>query len=328
MPEGTFELGFELNPLTESGHLDNSLDFAGGRRRLERDPLYNLASKNREKANDLVKEGNCQEAIGKYTEAIMQLRSCEGETDVEWCDESRLKVRQLRATIYLNLSLCFLKLEQWQHASNTATRALQGDKNPPDPHEDVLEPAKKVKALFRRASAQCEGFGNFEKALADLKKAHEFDPTDGQVLQMMKKCQIAVSKVTKKADKKMTGFLKKAQEEGDGGLFDESLRPKPEEKKPSKPVEPFKVKDGLFWMPGNKEDAPEAADNKDEGNGEIDYAELTREINEMREDNPKAYQAVREKLKEHYEAIANEAGEEMTPSELVDAALAEKLERG
>lgn len=38
--------------------------------------------------------------------------------------------------------------------------------------------------------------------------------------------------------------------------------------------------------------------------------------------------AVREKLQEHYGERANEAVKEMLPSELVDAALAEKLERG
>jgi len=41
-----------------------------------------------------------------------------------------------------------------------------------------------------------------------------------------------------------------------------------------------------------------------------------------------SFQAVREKLKEHHSTIAFEAGKEMPQSELVDAAVAEKLERG
>ena len=56
--------------------------------------------------------------------------------------------------IPLPRSLCFLKLKQWQHSVNTATRALQGDKDPVDPKENVLPPEKKAKALFRRALAQ------------------------------------------------------------------------------------------------------------------------------------------------------------------------------
>merc|ERR1719454_1596703 len=108
----------------------------------------------------------------------MQLRSLESENDVRWDDTARLKVRELRAAAYLNLSLCFLKTEQWTHAINTATRALQGDKEPPDPKEDVLSPEKKAKALFRRAQAQNEGFGNFDKAKEDLEKALEYAPED------------------------------------------------------------------------------------------------------------------------------------------------------
>merc|ERR1712217_845282 len=106
-------------------------------------------------------------------------------------DAERLKVRQLRAAAYLNLSLCFLKGQQWMHATNTATRALQGDKEPPDARDDVLTPDKKAKALFRRATAQCE-FGNFDKAQEDLKKALEYVPQDGQIQEMLRKCDYAV----------------------------------------------------------------------------------------------------------------------------------------
>merc|ERR1719230_453940 len=147
---------------------------------------------------------------------IMQLRALDNEVGIEWTDEGHLAVRQLRASAYLNLSLCFLKTEQWTHASNTATRAIQGDKDPPDPKEDVLAPEKKAKALFRRATAQCEGFGNFDKALEDLRRAHEFAPEDKAVQQMLKKCELAVAKTEKTATQKMKGFLSKSKEIQDG----------------------------------------------------------------------------------------------------------------
>merc|ERR1719181_2068163 len=113
----------------------------------------------------------------------MKVRSLEGEKDVVWTDESTKDVRLLVATAYLNLSACFLKTQQWTHASNTATRAMQGDKDPPDPKHDVLAPEKKAKALFRRAQAQSEGFGNYEKAKEDLQKAVELAPEDKAVQQ-------------------------------------------------------------------------------------------------------------------------------------------------
>merc|ERR1719335_1984464 len=72
----------------------------------------------------------------------MQVRALENEPGVEWTDAGHEAVHQLRAAAYLNLSLCFLKTQQWTHASNTATRAMQGDKEPPDPKHDVLSAEK------------------------------------------------------------------------------------------------------------------------------------------------------------------------------------------
>mmetsp|Transcript_64455 Transcript_64455/g.153842 ORF Transcript_64455/g.153842 Transcript_64455/m.153842 type:complete len:347 (+) Transcript_64455:59-1099(+) len=295
---GGFQLGFQVTPLTEGGELDTSGDFTGSKHSVEFDPLYKMACENREGGNKLVQEGQYEQAIGRYSELIMQLRSLEAEEDVKWNDEGRLLVRKLRAATYLNLSLCFLKMEQWMHATNTATRALQGDKEPPNPAEDVLEPRLKAKALFRRASAQCE-FGNFDSALADLKKATDIAPEDKAIEQMLRKCQYAVTKVTKKADKKMAGFLKKAQEEGDGGLFDDSLRPSEEATKstPSKPSEPMKMKDGLWIVPQDEKEKAAVVN----ANGDINFEELSREISELKESKPDAFEELREKVKGYIE---------------------------
>merc|ERR1712187_422373 len=97
--------------------------------------------------------------------------------------------------------------EQWTHASNTATRALQGDKDPPDPKEDVLAPEKKSKALFRRAQAQSQGFGNYAKASEDLKKALVLVPSDKAIEQEAAKVEKHLAKAAKAADKKLSGFL-------------------------------------------------------------------------------------------------------------------------
>merc|ERR1719387_2994671 len=196
---GGYQLGFELKPLNESGGLDTSGDFFGGPHPVEEDSLYKMALENREGGNKLVKEGQYEPAIGRYSEMIMQTRSLANEDDVVWTDAGRELVRSLRAAAYLNLSLCFLKTEQFQHASNTATRALQGDKEPPVPAENVLPADKKAKALFRRATAQCEGFGNFDKTLVDLRKAKELAPDDKAIEQMLRKCEVAVRKTTKAA---------------------------------------------------------------------------------------------------------------------------------
>eukprot|EP00929_Paragymnodinium_shiwhaense_P062901 TRINITY_DN3142_c0_g1_i1.p2 TRINITY_DN3142_c0_g1~~TRINITY_DN3142_c0_g1_i1.p2 ORF type:complete len:371 (-),score=131.14 TRINITY_DN3142_c0_g1_i1:144-1256(-) len=251
---GGYNMGFRLEPLTADGDLNNALDFRGGRHKALKDPLYMMSCENRETGNRMVKEGQYEQAIAQYSELIVKTRTLEGEDDVDWDDDSRTEVCMLRATAYLNLSLCFLKTEQWTHASNTATRAMQGDKDPPDPKENVLPADKKAKALFRRATAQCEGFGNFDKALEDLRKAKELTPDDKGIEQMLRKCEIAVKKTDKAASKKMAGFLSKEVAEK-GGLFDDSEERSKKAHEPQKqPTEPMKLKDGLFIMPPNAEE--------------------------------------------------------------------------
>lgn len=310
--EAGFFSGFQV---TEQG------EFPVGEHVLERNPLWTMATDNRENGNNAVKEGKYDQAISRYSELIMQLRSVESSNDVKWNDDSRLKVRQLRAAAYLNLSLCFLKGQQWTHASNTATRALVGDKEPPDARDDVLEPEKKAKALFRRATAQCE-FGNFDKARDDLKKAVEYTPNDKGIQQMLQKCDYAVKKVEKKADKKIAGFLNKAVKEGDGGLFDDSLRPSEKladvHVNKDKPAEKLvKMRDGLWVKPddlarawGSQNVAP-APDEEEDDNRPVDYEQLTHEIAQMKHENPQQYYELQEKMKLILDGASTGTEEEM-----------------
>jgi len=284
----SYQLGFQVTPMC-NGELDTSGDFKGGPHAAEQDTLYKMAEENRDGGNKMVQQGRYEEAIGRYTEMIMQTRALDNETDVEWTEEGRVAVRQLRAAAYLNLSLCFLKTQQWTHASNTATRAMQGDKEPPDPKEDVLTPEKKAKALFRRATAQTEGFGNFSKAAADLAQALKYTPDDKNIQQELAKTELAVKKVAKTADKKLSGFLNKRKDK-DEGLFGDDLRPADGPKAKPIPNEPMKLSDGLWVMPGGEENKEEPSDDK------VDYDELSREIAELREANAEEFGALRDKV--------------------------------
>jgi len=285
----------------------DSTEWPSGEHPLERNPIWKMANDERENGNNFVKEANYEKAIGKYSQLIMQLRSVENTSEIKWDDASRLEVRQLRAAAYLNLSLCFLKTSQWMHASNTATRALQGDKEPPDARDNVLAPDKKAKALFRRATAQCE-FGNFDKANEDLKKAAELAPNDTGIQQMLRKCDYAVNKVTKKADKKMSGFLKKAQKEGDGGLFDDDLR-KYEKSVPDKPAPDLvKWQEGLWIQPPDKNQQPTSATETEEE--PVDYDVLASEIALIRDEKPEQYKEIQAEIKKLLEGDANAEEEE------------------
>lgn len=292
-PEGNYQMGFQITPLVDGG-LDTSGDFKGGPHPAEDDPLYNMALENRDGGNKMVQAGQYEIAIGRYSELIMQTRALDNEPDVEWTDDSRIAVRQLRAAAYLNLSLCFLKTEQWTHASNTATRALQGDKDPADPQDDVLAPEKKAKALFRRAQAQSQGFGNYTKAQEDLQQALKHTPEDKTIQKELTNIETLIKKAAKAADKKLAGFLnsKKAEE----GIFTDDVRPEDGPKAKPGPTEPMKLSDGLWVMPG-MEEKPKVEPNSEE----VDFEELSREITEMQEACPDDFAKLREQVQNKIE---------------------------
>merc|ERR1712014_467033 len=211
---------------------------------------------------------------------------------VQWDDKGRLLVREVRAAAYLNLSLCFLKLKQYVHAVNTSTRALQGDKDPADPRDDVLAPEKKAKALFRRAQAQREGFDKLEEAVKDLKKAAEYVPDDKNVQQELLRATQALAKQTKSADKKLAGFLAGSKKVQSGeGIFSDADRDR-DTSGPQLPSEPVKVRDGLFLVPKDETDK-DAEEAKEAG---IDLDEISREINELKEDKPEAFAELKQKM--------------------------------
>eukprot|EP00933_Yihiella_yeosuensis_P062674 TRINITY_DN6565_c0_g2_i2.p1 TRINITY_DN6565_c0_g2~~TRINITY_DN6565_c0_g2_i2.p1 ORF type:complete len:312 (+),score=112.14 TRINITY_DN6565_c0_g2_i2:75-1010(+) len=303
---GGYQLGFQLTPVTDAGQLDTSGDWKGGPHPVEEDPLWRLSNTNRDNGNKLTKDGKYEEAVSRYSEMIMQTRALEGEEDVIWTEDGREKVRLLRAAAYLNLSLCFLKMKQWQHAVNTATRALQGDKDPVDPKEDVLDKEKKVKALFRRAQAQRDGFSNLDACVKDLEKAAELVPEDQPVQRELKAAKALLAKENKQADKKMAGFLKK--KDGDAGIFSEKDRER-DTSLPEMPKEPVKVSDGLWVVPKDEEKKVE------DGELQIDYDELSREINELKEEKPEAFKELQEKMKTMMEEEVNQREKEITGEE-------------
>jgi tetratricopeptide (TPR) repeat protein len=317
-----------MHPLTASGGLDTSGDFKAGPHPVADDVLYKLAVENRESGNNLVKEGQYAAAIGKYSELIMQTRSLDNETDVLWNDAGRDAVRQLRAAAYLNLSLCFLKTSQWTHAINTATRAMQGDKQPPDPKEDVLSPEKKAKALFRRAQAQRDGFTNNEEALKDLRKALSLTPDDKAIQQAVKILELESKAESRDADRKMAGFLSGSKDVKSGqGIFKEKERPTDKDKAGvPEPKEPVKLSDGLWVCPQAKESEEpkvQAADGSS-----IDFAELGRELNEMKEDRPEVFEEIRAKMQGMLEEQAAAADATVADSTAAhSAAVGEEAEK-
>jgi len=313
---GHYQMGFTLTPLTADGKLDTSGDDKGGNHPVEEDTLYKMSLENREGGNKLIQSGDYESAVARYSELIMQTRALEQETNVEWTDHGRDLVRQLRAVAYLNLSLCFLKTKQWTHAINTATRALQGDKDPADPKEDVLPKDKKAKALFRRAQAHREGSSDLEKARQDLQLALDMTPEDKNLQQELRRVERDLSQAQKAADKKMAGFLSSGKRVESGeGIFTEDLRPDPSSLKAPELKEPMKLSEGLYLVPKDEKEeaAQEAADSGD--GPAIDYEDLGREIAEMKEEKPELFKQVQARMQqlveENVAAAEAESGDEV-----------------
>ena len=167
----------------------------------EENAMYETAVTHRDVGNKLVQAKRYQLATDRCYEAIDTLNGIDDE-----CEE----VRVLRATVYLNLSMCHVKGEHWEAVVETATCALQGDRRVPDPLDDVLPPEKKAKALFRRATAHDEGFGNYEPAREDLRRARVYAPGDTSIEALFRKYDLAAKKEATAADRKLAGFLRKS----------------------------------------------------------------------------------------------------------------------
>jgi ankyrin repeat protein len=111
-----------------------------------------------------------------FLEAIALLAGCATAGDGD------KQVTELRLSLLLNLSMCWLKLEKWTKAIETCTDALKID-------------AQNGKALFRRASAY-EQLGDSDKALADAKAATPVD--DPAIQALVKRAEAKIAKRTAK----------------------------------------------------------------------------------------------------------------------------------
>ncbi|XP_068188381.1 sperm-associated antigen 1A [Antennarius striatus] len=96
----------------------------------------------KKEGNDLVKRGQFQEALQKYTEC--------------------LALKPDECTVYTNRSICLLKLNRFQEAKQDCDSALQ------------LEPSNK-KAFYRRAMAH-KGLEDYLSASSDLQEVLQLDP--------------------------------------------------------------------------------------------------------------------------------------------------------
>jgi tetratricopeptide (TPR) repeat protein len=230
---GHFELGFELQPVDRNwleGLQPESDKF-------EDNITWKKAQENKAKGNKLFKDGMYSDAVARWSELLMQGRALEQDGVPE---EYEKEVRTLMAQAYLNLAAAFLQMGELGHAQNTATRALQGDEDPPNKKHDVLPAASKAKALYRRGQAR-QQLQNYDLAKKDYEASIELS-ADSAVKKALAELRALIKEAKGAEKEKLNGFFAK------GDAFGPT--PEPEDKPDKgKLKDTVKLKDGLFLVP-------------------------------------------------------------------------------
>lgn len=110
--------------------------------------------------NNLFKSQNWETATKKYNKALRYVESCKDVTG----DDNIAKLNPIAVSCNLNIAACKLKILDFRAAIESCSEALE------------IDPSN-TKALYRRAQGW-QGLKDYEQALEDLKKGHEFTPDD------------------------------------------------------------------------------------------------------------------------------------------------------
>ena len=103
-------------------------------RKLRKADRMRLVVKNKEEGTELFKGGNFRPAASRYQKSLTHAAKF---FDLSPDDEA--EVRQIKLSLYLNLSQCYIKLENWEQVLRNCNEALS------------LDP-ENAKALFRRSA--------------------------------------------------------------------------------------------------------------------------------------------------------------------------------
>ena len=162
------------------------------------------------RGNGLVKIGDYATASAAYREALMLLQPAQTHAgDVELLREGA----QLRAACLLNLSQCFLKLDDPAAAARHATDALD------------LEPSS-CKALYRRAQAHLAS-GSLPEAKDDLLAALQREPQNREVRERLEECRKRLQEAAEWHRQAFGGLFGKAPEQRSMQRSAESLEALP-----------------------------------------------------------------------------------------------------
>ncbi|KAF5177200.1 Tetratricopeptide repeat protein [Thalictrum thalictroides] len=137
-------------------------------------------------ANDAKTEGNQLFVAGQFEDALSKY-----ELALYFAPSDEI---QLRSICHSNRAVCFLKQNKYEEAIKECTKALELN-------------AKNVRALIRRGEAH-EKLEHFDKAIADMKKILELDPSNDQARKSIRHLEPLAAEKREKMMQEMQGKLK------------------------------------------------------------------------------------------------------------------------
>ena len=154
-------------------------------RKLKKADRMRMVLKNKEEGTELFKGKNFRPAAARYHKALTHASKF-----FDLSPDDEVEVSQVKLSLYLNLSQCYIKLENWDNTLRNVEEALKID-------------SSNSKALFRRSVAW-EAKKEYDKALEDLKRAQAVYPDDTMIQKATERILKLISK-EKAKEKKMWG---------------------------------------------------------------------------------------------------------------------------
>jgi len=168
-----------------SGEADEDHDT----RKLPKKERMRMVMKNKEEGTELFKGGNWRMAGARYQKALQHASKF---FDLSPDDEK--EVKDVKLSLYLNLSMIYIKISSWEQVLRNTGDALDID-------------SKNAKAYFRRSQAY-EAKKQWDKALDDLKLAAEYSPKlDGNIDKATTRVKKEIAKEKAKEKKMYKGVF-------------------------------------------------------------------------------------------------------------------------
>jgi tetratricopeptide (TPR) repeat protein len=161
----------------------NGEDDDHDRRKLKSGDRMRLVIRNKDEATELFKGKNYAHAAARYTKSLGHCSKF-----VDMTPDVKEEVAKVKLSLYLNLAMCYMKLEAWTKVVPNCKDALSFDEN-------------NVKALYRRGKAYFK-LKKIDDANKDVKRALKLVPEDKNLLNLKKHIDASIRKAKAK-EKKM-----------------------------------------------------------------------------------------------------------------------------